>query len=543
MSTFPHRSARDAFLDAEGGVDEQQQDHAMVEAEEEEEVEEIVTPGAVASAAAAASRPSAYGSAAAHPSTDTMSPAEALRLTREGAQVVIVGLPPRTQFGIDYWSFHAGKKFTGMKMIPPGIHFVWTAPSGVNETTGHRPDHSMMDPDMVPRIGEFVWLRGGDVWLRRWDPVAESLSHFEDEREEQRYALGAKRFDFDAGQGPYPINEQQKWRTLTNYVSEQLVHRLEPVDQLIGVGKSKYAIEDKKPAAPSAESTQEQEQKKADQPDTTMTDVDATPSTPAASPAASPAAASSSSSSSLNPNRKPRPSTSFYTHIPSVASMIASTAPPNESPDIRAARITALHIDQTPILESILAQSVATPSDEDREFAPLTPAERDLLGEMQFAFVAFLVGQDYEGFDAWKRCVVLLTSCVEAIATHHALYERWIAVLAMQLNAMPRDFFVDNLSGENFLHPSLSRLFDAAGEAVIPTSLVYALKELRVKLQEKFMWHVKQLPGFLHRDELLEQQQQAAAAPLDSAAQLAAFKRQLQAEAEEDEYAPTIAED
>ncbi|MCP9261319.1 hypothetical protein DINM_004694 [Dirofilaria immitis] len=66
----------------------------------------------------------------------------------------------------------------------------------------------------------------------------------------------------------------------------------------------------------------------------------------------------------------------------------------------------------------------------------------EFLGELQFAFVCFLMGQLYKG----------LIECKE-------LYMALIPVLHFQLRECPEDFFVDIVSRDNFLTTTLSRLF------------------------------------------------------------------------------------
>lgn len=49
----------------------------------------------------------------------------ARRLFSEGAVLVVLDVPERTEFGVDYNSWTLGPKFKGVKMIPPGFHFVY----------------------------------------------------------------------------------------------------------------------------------------------------------------------------------------------------------------------------------------------------------------------------------------------------------------------------------------------------------------------------------------------------------------------------------
>ena len=47
------------------------------------------------------------------------------KLLYEGGTLVILGMPPGTEFGIDMNTWNVGHKFKGIKMIPPGIHFIY----------------------------------------------------------------------------------------------------------------------------------------------------------------------------------------------------------------------------------------------------------------------------------------------------------------------------------------------------------------------------------------------------------------------------------
>jgi len=46
-------------------------------------------------------------------------------LFTEGAILVFLNLPAGSEFGIDYCSWEVGEQFKGVKMIPPGIHFIY----------------------------------------------------------------------------------------------------------------------------------------------------------------------------------------------------------------------------------------------------------------------------------------------------------------------------------------------------------------------------------------------------------------------------------
>lgn len=83
----------------------------------------------------------------------------------------------------------------------------------------------------------------------------------------------------------------------------------------------------------------------------------------------------------------------------------------------------------------------------------------DLLGELQFAFVCFLMGHLYEGFEHWKRLVHLLCSCSKALVDFEDFYMKFMMTLHFQLKLTPRDFFVDIVTKNNFLTITLTNLF------------------------------------------------------------------------------------
>lgn len=91
-----------------------------------------------------------------------------------------------------------------------------------------------------------------------------------------------------------------------------------------------------------------------------------------------------------------------------------------------------------------------------------------LAGELQFAFVCFLLGNVYEAFEHWKRLLNLLCRSEATMVKHHSLYISLISVLYHQLGEIPADFFVDIVSQDNFLTSTLqvsSVCADARGAA------------------------------------------------------------------------------
>jgi A1 cistron-splicing factor AAR2 len=56
---------------------------------------------------------------------ENLSPEEALRRLDDTASLVCLGVPKGTEFGIDLRSWVVGEHFQGLKLIPPGLHYVY----------------------------------------------------------------------------------------------------------------------------------------------------------------------------------------------------------------------------------------------------------------------------------------------------------------------------------------------------------------------------------------------------------------------------------
>ena len=102
-------------------------------------------------------------------------------------------MPPSMQFGIDNQYWETGPLFKGVKLIPPGSHYVY---------------FSLKDEDYQNRMGFFIHIsvNGEDkqeVVVRRWNPE-EQL--FDKEPDEAAYSEAVRNMDFDKYLGAYPVD-------------------------------------------------------------------------------------------------------------------------------------------------------------------------------------------------------------------------------------------------------------------------------------------------------------------------------------------------
>ncbi|KRY08130.1 Protein AAR2 -like protein, partial [Trichinella patagoniensis] len=144
-----------------------------------------------------------------------MSPEEALQLFEYGAFALFPDLPNGFEFGVDYNAWSTGPKFKGIKMIPPGVHFIYVSSLGKHG-------------DRAPRIGFFHNFAPKEVLVKKWDKENEDLADEDDVEQIERLRLNLK--EMDQFLGPYPFENHKQWFSLSYLINESLISRLSPTN-------------------------------------------------------------------------------------------------------------------------------------------------------------------------------------------------------------------------------------------------------------------------------------------------------------------------
>lgn len=355
-----------------------------------------------------------------------MDPDVARRLFEEGAFLVLLGVPQGTELGIDCKSWQVGPRFKGVKMIPPGMHFLHYCSANPPSCGG----------EIGPKTGLFLTLKPREILLANWDPKTEDLDFSASQNEEEVSRIRASLRDLDPFLGPYPYEVMRKWVSLTDRLSQEVASSLQPLSGRV------CAFSDVIPVVDFRHTKDREEQPRND-------------------------TACQSMKEGLDrlPRMKHREGTELrFSAIPE------KNYPPGATP----AEITQCSMDLSYALERVL--------EKNHRLQPLNVlgmCQRNsyriklahiciilnmkkyqnlvfcLSGELQFAFVCFLSGNVYEGFEHWKRLLVLLCRAEEAMRERKELYLGLIAVLYHQLGEIPPDFFVDIVSQDNFLTSTL----------------------------------------------------------------------------------------
>lgn len=369
-----------------------------------------------------------------------MDPETALELVKQGATLLLLDVPQYTLVGIDTQMFTVGPAFKGIKMIPPGPHFVYYSSS------------SKDGKQFSPIVGFFVDAAPSEVIVRKWNQQEERLVKVPED-EEERFCQAVKSLEFDRYLGPYNLSQHGEWKRLSSYLTKTIIKRIEPIGGEITVAC-------------------ESEMHKNSPKSSIERALDAQLGT-----------GKFSASTSVDQSKKRG---CYYTTIPRVI----------KRRGMEGKELTSLNLDKTELLESVLIKDYGG-------------SEDLLLGELQFAYIAFLMGQSLEAFFQWKSLVSLLLSCIEApFRTRSHLFTKFIKVIFYQLKyGLQKDRKESNgagiavsslldeswFSADSFLHRLCKDFFLLMQDAtVVDGDLLTWTRKLKELLENILGWEFQQ---------------------------------------------------
>ncbi|XP_008457082.2 uncharacterized protein LOC103496849 isoform X2 [Cucumis melo] len=350
-----------------------------------------------------------------------MDPETALELVKHGVTILLLDVPQYTLVGIDTQMFSAGPSFKGIKMIPPGPHFLYYSSS------------SRDGREFPPITGFFVDAGPSEVIVRRWDQREERLIKVL-EKEEERFREAIRRLEFDRQLGPYNLGQYGEWRRISNHINSTTIERLEPIGGDITVVCEPGISQSTSKSA--VEKVLEDQLK--------------------ASKFATPVDSSQRRGC-------------YYTKIPHVI----------KQRGVHGQELTYLNLDKTLLLENLLKEYFGG-------------SEDLLLGELQFAFVVFLMGQSLEGFLQWKSLVTLFFECTEAFIK--VIYHQLKFGLEKDRSndkAGSSSILIDEswFSADSFLHHLCKDFFSLVLEApVVDGDLLTWTRKLKELLENRLGW-------------------------------------------------------
>ena len=136
---------------------------------------------------------------------DKLSGSEARQLYEQGALLVLLNLPPKSVFGIDTNSWEVGDKFKGVKMIPPGVHFIHCQSVSRDGCTG-------------PVIGFFHVFKSKEMVVKEWDQKMEMFSVKETNADELA-AIEGNIHLYEPCLAPFPFDDLKTWISLSCHIT------------------------------------------------------------------------------------------------------------------------------------------------------------------------------------------------------------------------------------------------------------------------------------------------------------------------------------
>ncbi|KAJ6217990.1 hypothetical protein RDWZM_009147 [Blomia tropicalis] len=354
------------------------------------------------------------------PMNNEISQQTAKFLVKNCGTLIIHNFPIGSEFGIDLSIHYTGEKFMGMKMIPPGLHFIY---------------YSLVDKEQhstAPRSGFFHNFTQGEILVCRWDPAAEDIStNLEDSPLIERLKSSFVNGQLDSQLGAYQFDQYQTWVSLTDYISYELLAKINPIcGRIYSASSLVYKPEKDGTIIP-------------------RVDKDGLPEM------------------IISPEATIR----FQCETPK-----RFLYPLNATPD----EITKHSMDSTFTLESIL------------QLPAFANNEGNLLGEFQFAFISFLLGHTFEAFEYWRDILRIICCSREALSNKHELFLSFIRVVYFQLKQTNEAIFADIVENENqvflYIRTFILNLRDSV-ELNINRELVKRGEKFAQSLQKDMEWN------------------------------------------------------
>ena len=359
------------------------------------------------------------------------------------ALLIVEDLPFDSEFGIDLSSFRTRENFKGVKMIPPGVHFVFA--SAVDKSTNQ----------CGPRCGFYHNFTAKELLVKRWSTSDEDFDDSYEVSEEQRERYLADIRGLDKYLGSYRYSTYKTYLALTDKLTASLVQDLVPRN-----GRIRSV-----PYLVSQTVTHKQEldsDKLADKPKRrTLRSDDERTSKPI-------------DEEDLLPDLKPAQETVIrFTKLATCGGLPRESSGQQQQP-MTSQFITQYHLDSTLRLE----QSYVGESGRDR-----------LLGEFQFAFITLIIGHVYECFEHWRNILILVCSADAGLVKYPGFFVQFALILEHQLDQVSGDIFEDITQTDNLIRHYVDIFIQNVQQTPgIDRKLASNVTRLRGVLENKLGW-------------------------------------------------------
>eukprot|EP01088_Endostelium_zonatum_P019429 TRINITY_DN6702_c0_g1_i2.p1 TRINITY_DN6702_c0_g1~~TRINITY_DN6702_c0_g1_i2.p1 ORF type:complete len:373 (-),score=78.69 TRINITY_DN6702_c0_g1_i2:35-1153(-) len=327
----------------------------------------------------------------------------------DGGYLVCWNVPKGTEFGMDTHLSVTGENFKGFKWISLNVpHFVYFAATYKE----------------MPTMRSGFWVnftKPRQVIVKIWDASKEEFMADDLETEQkERLEYATLKHEFDPYMGSYPPELLEKWKPLVNHISPDLLSRLEPIGKQI---HSQTKLEEDPTShlnSNNSTKTNKQTQKSKDSTDARsklqriaemMENVEPDKGDQSDIGSLYASGANLSQSSGV-----------YYTTIPTKS----FSSSPSE--------LTLSNHDKSTLLSSLITSQFSS-------------SFYLFLGELQFSFIHFWIGQSLDGLNQWKKMLDIITTSEKLLLewqnNSQDELRQFILVWRRQLKELPQEWFTD----------------------------------------------------------------------------------------------------
>ncbi|KAG0344856.1 a1-alpha2 repression [Podila humilis] len=361
------------------------------------------------------------------------------RLFKAGAILLVLDAPQnQLEFGIDVNCWNTGPKFKGIKIIPPGAHFVYySLHTSKNKPTEPQDESGTMEvTEGGPtggdvRIGFWHVFESGEVVVMKWNAYNEEMELETDKEQIARYKAGIEEFDQFLGAYPLlpPESTYPAWVKISNHIQKNTISRVF-VDRGFVNSHDDQLEDELSRATKIIERQGKEEQEKEKKTEAKLHRGQAARTT---------TTISEEGEEEMDiDTQSPATQHEAPTQVPvKKEQMVAFTAINLRSSFRRGAvgeEVTRYSMDKSWLLNELF--TTVYKSDVS-----------SFLGEYQAAFVTMLLSYHLGAFRQWKAMTILICQSKEALSSSNytRLFAEFIQTLYGQLASIPSSFFMDLL--------------------------------------------------------------------------------------------------
>ncbi|KAL8454663.1 hypothetical protein Emag_001371 [Eimeria magna] len=382
--------------------------------------------------------------------------------------------------------WRVGKKFKGVRCIDRGCHFLHWTECAEAQSSSETPQeaectYTRMRVDeaigSTGQRGEFLFFEGKQIIIREWSC---SLNRFLplSEEEAMRYAAGVEHQDFIHCLGVYPRHMRAQWKALTSNISKECVRRVEPIGRCLEAegmpltareqelirnsNSSSNSSSSSSSNSSSSNSRAEEGSKKTGRRSHRVSfkraDVEGEEVETEEEEEVVPLDEEDEAAREKKDNAEAAACKMFYLEVKPARAAAVSAA--------RAAAAKARRGGSDAGAAAAAAAAAVTLQCTDRSDALMQlAAEQEegwsaILGELELAFIALVLGHHYPSFVHWKELVELMSSSEKAVYIYPDIFAKFLNAFYAQLEQAPDEMTLGALQEGNFLSSSCAALME-----------------------------------------------------------------------------------